>query len=280
MSNTALPYPNQPNNTLSIFWDDLNPANGGTVYYYADTTNDRFIISYDGVPHYSNYGSLFFQVIINANGTILYQYNTMNHGGHTVSASVGIENATGTIGLQVAYNQPYVQDSLAVRFTRSWLSASPEFGLITPDVTDSVMLTFDGSWLDIGEYTGTITVDGSDIYHNEPTVTIPVTMHISDQVGIDDEDVSDLPREFALSQNYPNPFNPQTTVKFALPKDSHVKIEIFDLLGRKVTTLVNEDKEAGVHEVIWNADKAASGIYFYRMEAEGFTMTNKMLLLR
>jgi len=280
LSNSTMPYTSEPNNTLSIFWDDLNPANGGTVYYYADAANNRFIISYNGVPHYSNYGSLYFQVIINSNGTILYQYNTMNHGGHAVSATVGIENSNGTIGLQVSYNQTYVEDSLAVRFTRSWLAAAPEFGLITPDVTDSVMVTFDGSWLDIGEYTGTITVDGNDIYHNEPTVTIPVTLHISDQVGVDQNEISDLPREFSLSQNYPNPFNPQTRVKYALPRDSHVKIEIYDLLGRKVETLVDGDQEAGVHEVIWDANNAASGIYFYRMEADGFTSTNKMLLLR
>jgi hypothetical protein len=207
-----------------------------------------------------------------------YQYQSMNS--PTNSGTIGIENANASIGLQVAYNQNYIQNEMAIRFTRSWLSASPEFGITIPDMTDTVMVTFDGSWLDIGDYTGTITVDGFDIYHDEPTVTIPVTMHISDQVGVDEQIAGDLPREFSLSQNYPNPFNPQTAVKYALPRDSHVKIEIFDLLGRKVQTLVNEDKEAGVHEVIWNADRAASGIYFYRMETEGFTRTNKMLLLR
>jgi len=274
--NDPIPDNSEPNNLLAGFWDDLNPTYGGHVYRYE--SNDSVIVTWDNIQHYGSGGPYTFQIIILANGTVTYQYNNMVS--RIDEATIGIENADGTIGLQVAYNQPYVQNDLAIRFTRSWLSASPEFGTIMPDVTDSVMITFDGSWLDLGDYTGTITVDGSDIYHNEPTVTIPVTLHISDQVSIDGDDVSDLPREFALSQNYPNPFNPQTTVKFALPKDSHVKIEIFDLLGRKVVTLVDEDREAGVHEVIWNSDKTASGIYFYRMEADGFSKTNKMLLLR
>ena len=275
-SNQSIPTPDEPNNLLAGFWDDLNPNYGGQVYRYE--SNDSVIVTWDNIQHYGSGGPYTFQIIILANGTITYQYNNMVS--RLDESTIGIENAGGTIGLQVAYNQQYVQNDLAIRFTRSWLAASPEFGLIAPDVTDSVMITFDGSWLDLGDYTGTITVDGSDIYHSEPTLTIPVTMHVSDQVGTDDDETGRLPREFALKQNYPNPFNPQTTVKFALPKNSHVKIEIFDLLGRKVVTLVNEDKEAGVHEVIWDAGKSASGIYFYRMEADGFSKTNKMLLLR
>jgi hypothetical protein len=275
-SNDPIPDPSDPNNLLAGFWDDLNPSNGGQVYRYE--SNDSVVVSWVGIPHYGSGGPYTFQIIILANGTMTYQYQSMNS--PTNSGTIGIENANASIGLQVAYNQNYIQNEMAIRFTRSWLSASPEFGITIPDMTDTVMVTFDGSWLDIGDYTGTITVDGFDIYHDEPTVTIPVTMHISDQVGVDEQIAGDLPREFSLSQNYPNPFNPQTAVKYALPRDSHVKIEIFDLLGRKVQTLVNEDKEAGVHEVIWNADRAASGIYFYRMETEGFTRTNKMLLLR
>lgn len=275
-SNTSIPTSSEPNNLLAGFWDDLNPSTGGQVYRYE--SDDSVIVSWVNVSHYGGSGQYTFEIIIQANGVITYQYQTLT--GTMNSCTIGIENANGTIGLQVVYNQSYVENDLAVRFTRSWLAATPEFGTINPDVTDSVMLAFDASWLDVGEYTGTITVDGSDIYHNEPTVTIPVTMHISDVVGVDDYTDNDLPREFGLAQNYPNPFNPQTTLKYALPKDSHVTIQIFDLLGRKVTTLVDENKEAGVYEVIWNADKAASGVYFYRMQADDFSKTNKMLLLR
>jgi hypothetical protein len=276
-SNDPIPNSDPPNNLLAVFWDDLHPRSGGEAYYYTNNV-DTLIIAYHNFERFSGAGVYNFQIILTANNTILYQYQSMT--GVLDSHTIGIENADASIGLQVVYNQVYLQSQMAIRFTRSWLSASPEFGITTPNMTDTVMITFDGSWLDIGDYTGTITVDGYDIYHNEPTVTIPVTMHITDQVGIDEEPAGDLPREFSLSQNYPNPFNPQTAVKYALPRDSHVKIEIFDLLGRKVQTLVNEDKEAGVYEVIWNADGTASGIYFYRMEAEGFSRTNKMLLLR
>jgi hypothetical protein len=275
-SNREIPYSSEPNNLLAGFWDDLNPGSGGQVYRYQ--ANDSAVVSWVGVPHYSSGGPYTFQIIILASGTITYQYQTMNS--PLNSASIGIENANGTIGLQVVYNQNYVENEMAIRFTRSWLAANPEFGVIAPDMLDTVTVTFDGSWLAIGDYTGTLTVDGSDIYHNEPTLIIPVTMHISDQVGVDDVTENGLPREFSLSQNYPNPFNAQTAIKYALPRDSQVRIEIFDLLGRKVTTLVNEDKEAGVHEIIWNSDRAASGIYFYRMQAGDFSTTSKMLLLR
>ncbi len=275
-TNREIPNSNQPNNLLAGFWDDLNPNNGGQVYRYE--TNDSVVVSWISIPHYGSGGPYTFQIIILSNGTIVYQYQTM--GTRLDESTIGIEDAAGSIGLEVAFNQQYVESNMAIKFVRGWLRAEPEFGIVNPSSADTVNITFDASWLAIGDYTGEITIDGFDIYHDEPTVTIPVTMHISDVVGIDDEGLSDLPTSFALGQNYPNPFNPQTSINYALPKDSHVKIEVFDLLGRRVETVVNSDQEAGVHEVIWNAERQASGIYFYRMQADGFNKTNKMLLLR
>jgi len=89
-----------------------------------------------------------------------------------------------------------------------------------------------------------------------------------------------IPREYRLLQNYPNPFNPQTQIKFALPEPEFVKIEVYNLLGRKICTLINKAMPAGYHEVGFNGQYLASGIYLYRMEAGAFQAVRKMMLLR
>ncbi|MEE9270602.1 MAG: beta-propeller fold lactonase family protein, partial [Candidatus Krumholzibacteria bacterium] len=94
-----------------------------------------------------------------------------------------------------------------------------------------------------------------------------------------------IPRRFALGQNYPNPFNPTTTIRFDLPVTTHVRLKIYDVMGRLVATLVNEKKPAGIHTIVWdrtsrNGGSVASGVYFYRLEAGAFRMTRKMVLLK
>ena len=82
-----------------------------------------------------------------------------------------------------------------------------------------------------------------------------------------ESDISDLPTEFMLYPSYPNPFNPNTTIKYAVPDPSKVRISVFDILGREVTELCNENKQPGYHKVVWNASRYASGIYFIQMIA-------------
>lgn len=89
-----------------------------------------------------------------------------------------------------------------------------------------------------------------------------------------------LPTKFELSQNYPNPFNPATKINFALPKDGFVKITIFDLLGREIRTLVNENKTAGYYSVDFSSENLSSGFYFYKMESASFIETKKMMLVK
>lgn len=97
---------------------------------------------------------------------------------------------------------------------------------------------------------------------------------------------NEIPTEFALDQNYPNPFNPSTTIRFALPQRANVELKVFDLLGREVRTLVRGDQFApGVHNVTWDGRNSAghavaTGVYFYRINASGFTESKKMLLLK
>ncbi len=86
--------------------------------------------------------------------------------------------------------------------------------------------------------------------------------------------------EYKLDQNFPNPFNPTTVIRYQLPVTSKVSLRIYDLLGREITTLVNEEQSAGWKEVQWNASNFASGMYFYRLQAGSFVDVKKMLVVK
>ena len=97
---------------------------------------------------------------------------------------------------------------------------------------------------------------------------------------VDEEQTPEIPMQFLLSQNYPNPFNASTVIRYSLPQASDVKIAIYDILGRKVETLVQEDQPAGYHHVTWDASNQSSGLYFYRIQAGEYAETRKMVLLK
>ncbi len=88
------------------------------------------------------------------------------------------------------------------------------------------------------------------------------------------------PNDFVLSQNYPNPFNPTTTINFSLPNSEFVTLKVYDVLGREITSLVNEELNAGQHTKIFNANNLSSGVYFYKLQAGKFSETKKMMLVR
>ena len=90
----------------------------------------------------------------------------------------------------------------------------------------------------------------------------------------------EFPLAFVLMQNYPNPFNPSTKIKFSLPKPETVKIEVYDIIGQKIQTLLNKTMPAGYHEVQFNGQNLSSGIYLYRIKAGEWSEVRKMILLR
>ena len=89
-----------------------------------------------------------------------------------------------------------------------------------------------------------------------------------------------LPADILLHQNYPNPFNSKTRIEFELPQGGQVTVTVYDIQGRKVEELFNDVASQGRHVVHWSADNLASGIYFYRLEANNFVSTKKMLLIQ
>jgi hypothetical protein len=89
-----------------------------------------------------------------------------------------------------------------------------------------------------------------------------------------------IPREFALKQNYPNPFNPVTMINYQLSMTNEVDLSVYNLLGQKVASLVNEKQNPGYHQVEWDASGFASGVYYYRLQAGEFQDMKKMILLK
>jgi hypothetical protein len=88
------------------------------------------------------------------------------------------------------------------------------------------------------------------------------------------------PDEFYLYQNYPNPFNPFTVIKFELPAAENVILRIYDILGREVTVLLNEFRQAGIHEIKFDGNSFPAGVYFYEVKSNSYTDVKKMLLLK
>lgn len=108
---------------------------------------------------------------------------------------------------------------------------------------------------------------------------------ISVTVLVTDDKKSDLPETYSLSQNFPNPFNPETAIAYDLPKSCYVQLTIYNVLGQKVKTIINQHQDAGCKMVYWNGkddkgNKVASGVYFYKIETPHYFETRKMILMR
>ena len=95
-----------------------------------------------------------------------------------------------------------------------------------------------------------------------------------------EEIISEIPEKHTLYQNYPNPFNPSTNIRFELNSPSDVRLEVFDVIGRKVAVLINSRMTSGSHEVRFDASSLSSGLYFYRLQTRDAVLSRKMLLLK
>ena len=99
-------------------------------------------------------------------------------------------------------------------------------------------------------------------------------------ISIGINQISQIANSFMLYQNYPNPFNPVTTIKFQIPENTFTSLKIYDVAGKEISTIVNENLSRGEYEYLWNANSFPSGIYFYRLETESYTQTRKMILVK
>jgi len=162
----------------------------------------------------------------------------------------------------------------------TWLSVSPDRGIIPPNNSLYINVLFDATGLDEAVYYADLV-----LYSNDPlrsTVIIPGKFKMAVPV---ETAVNNLPDKFALHQNFPNPFNPATTIKYDIPAASKVIIQVYSILGEKVATLVNEEQQPGYYSLEWNGrtdsgQSVASGVYIYTIAAGDFRQANKMVFLK
>ena len=278
-SNDPIPDPFPPNDFIAPFWSDLDPAAGGTVSYYHDVAGERFIVQYDGVPDFWEVGAHTFQAVLDPSGSVLFQYLDMEGDGSI--ATVGIEDAAGATGLEIAHNQAYVADSLAVLVVDEapWLTQTPPSGTVPSLDTRDVTIAVDGRLADLGEYSVDVVFLSND--PGVPEFVVPITVAVL--TGADDET---FPLEYALHANYPNPFNPTTVIAYDLPEGRRVSLRVYSVSGRTVRTLADGVVQGpGRMEVTWDGSDddgrpVASGVYFYRLEADGDALCRKMIMLK
>jgi hypothetical protein len=183
-SNDPIPSSNAPHNFIAPWWDDLSPQYGH-VYYYQDSVNDRFIVSFANVQNWNNGGNLNFQAILYPDGDMDFNYAVMNPGSDQLNlASIGIENNGATDGLQIVYNADYMHDNLSIAIrSGGWLEAEPASGIIQPGGNLDATITFDAGDLDEGLYTGTIFLDSNDPVN--PNAEIAAAFHVTTAGGCD-----------------------------------------------------------------------------------------------
>jgi hypothetical protein len=363
-SNTEIPNSSIPNEFIAPFWDDLDGRTQGTVHY--KQFSDRFVIQFTNWQRYSTQGSLTFQIVLRSNNRIHFYYNNLN--ATTNAATVGIENASGSYGLQIAYNAVYLQNSLAVLIAADpeWLTATPMQGTIYNGNAVDVILNFNTEGLQLGEYSMDMETSTNDPL--KPLVIIPIRMIVTNEVPVEltsftavsaDNEVRltwitqtetnnkgfyierknisekswsiigfingngtttnlceyyyvdrkigsgkytyrlkqvdldgsfeysqqvnvevNTPDKFELFQNYPNPFNPSTLIKFSLPEKEQVNLNVYNISGELVQTLINQRMDEGYYEVIFSAVNFASGVYYYTIRAGSFIDTKKMIIIK
>ena len=133
------------------------------------------------------------------------------------------------------------------------------------------------------EYTFTFTAAGSNPYYCEPHggpggSGMSGVIIVQNPVGVDDEEL--LADQFELKQNYPNPFNPSTRINFSVPEASFIILKVYDILGKEVSVLVNEEKQAGNYQIDFDASELTGGVYFYQLNTNSFVDAKKMILMK
>lgn len=181
ITNASIPNTAQPNNYISPFWDDLDGRTQGTVHYKQD--GNKFIIQFTNWQRYPNTGSLTFQVVLYSNGRIMFYYNNMT--GTLNSATVGIENSTGTVGLQVAFNAAYIANNLAVKIAAEpdWLAITNQTGTIYNGNSLGVVLQMNTNGLDLGQYSMDMVISTNDPL--QPQLTVPIVMMVEEEIPVE-----------------------------------------------------------------------------------------------
>jgi hypothetical protein len=212
---------------------------------------------------------------INAAGVVQWQVNGVRV---QTGANPGAITIDGTGGAIIAWQGGFPEvDIFAQRVNGDGVVQWDTNGVAistAPDYQSNPELATDGSGGAIIAWLDRRSGSTNDIYaqHVNADGSLGVVTSVENGAAV--------PMEFKLDQNYPNPFNPGTSISYELPEASHVTLKVYNMIGREVSLLVNEEEPAGVHHVQFDAANLSSGVYFYRIQTEHFGQTKKLILLR
>lgn len=255
---------------IGISWTNINKI-------YIGTSNGRILVTSDngsswntltGYPYVSDF------IVDAANDNICYATLGGTSGQHVLKTTDG-----GATWNNITSNLPNIAaNSIILR------TASPRMIFVGTDIGVFQSIDEGASWVSFNS--GLPAVEVYDMKYKQIAGIILAATHgrgcwtfdIGSVLGVDPYSV--VPNEYELSQNFPNPFNPETIIKFGVPKSGFVKLSVFDATGKLVDVLVDQQMNPGTFEASWNASGYSSGVYFYKLESEGFTNTKKMILVK
>ncbi|MFA7330144.1 MAG: C25 family cysteine peptidase [Candidatus Delongbacteria bacterium] len=281
-NNVSLPGSSAPDQSLMIWWDDLM-NNGNYSGYIRSWTNDAdsVVVTWNVVPHFNqtSYGGPFtFQVVLESNGRITYNYGEMN--------AEDTDSDSGTIAVQLDQDTGFVihqmtraQDHLSIQILPPfWLTLGTSTGAVSTGELQALVLNarndLQGLVLPAGQYTATVDLRTNDPEH--PMTLIPVTLNVADV----DLEPGQGPRSFALGEAVPNPFNPVTHFSFQLPEAARVQANLYNVAGQYVGTVLSQSLPAGSHSLRVDGSRLASGVYLLKLEAGPHSAVRKLTLLK
>ena len=284
------------NSATELKWDNTEP----TGYMYTLTSNDTVCVTFNAFPG----GTLdSIKIALRRAGSItggVWQFTGVQNPtplgkslAAPITASISTDAQVINSGAKYPYNIPFTNWSkidlrsynistdnpFAIGFVIGSDASVPGV-MVTRDIAPdgyhnyTYLQSDDNPPQGPGWYILTINSAGDSI------LVFPIRAYVSLVTGIIKQDVELTPNVYSLSQNYPNPFNPSTTIKFRIAKDGYVSLKVYDILGNEVKTLVNEYANKGTYNVEFNGNGLASGIYFYKLQTDGYTAVKKLMLLK
>jgi len=159
----------------------------------------------------------------------------------------------------------------------SWLDVEKQGGVVVAGETEELLLNFQSFGKEEGTYEADLVLTTND--PNNPVKTIPLRLNVNNTVS--NEEDPEIPRDIKLEQNFPNPFNPSTVINFELNQAMNVSLDVYNVVGQKVATLINDEtRSAGRHTVSFDGRALSSGVYIYRLETPRESLTKRMTLIK
>jgi len=254
-------------------------ANSGDVLTYAGTGLPS------GASVNATTGAFTWNVNYEQAGEYTLAFTVKDQGGLTATASVNVTvnnvNRAPVFTAEIPDNEVIPVHNVPVAYEFIYKAQDPDGDAVTFRIVSGpgeISANGEYSWAPTPSQAGKSYVLMVEVSDGELTAVSTKTVKVSDTVTGVEED--GIPRDFKLLQNFPNPFNPTTTIKYAVPKEAHVKLTVYNVLGQEIAVLVNGLKSAGYHTVNFDASNLNTGMYIYKLEAGDFTSIKKMILMK